>query len=134
MKRAFYPAGLMWLVFDPNNWVANRIGVVLVGPGYVPSPAHRTLLDVPDEAIVAGPALLRERQRDGVELRGANVTLRVGKKGAAYDAVLLFRDTGDEQTSTLLAYLEQTPGTGVAGPMGVRWPKTKPLIQLPDTV
>lgn len=87
---------------------------------------HHSLADVPSAARVAiSPALTGKTANNGVALAD-NVTLPT-VTGAVIGAVVIFKDTGVELTSTLIAYLDTLVGLPI-NPQGnsitVTWDTT----------
>lgn len=96
------------------NWISDTIKVCLVDTAAYTflKDIHQSLADIPSNARVAiSPALTGKIATGGVATADDAVLPNV--TGPVVGAVVLFKDTGVELTSTLIAYLDTLTGLPV---------------------
>lgn len=107
------------------NWMTDTVKVILVDTGaYTPQTAiHQYLADIPVSARIAGPVTLTAKSTTGGAADAADVTF-TSVSGASIEAIIIFRDTGTEATSPLIAYIDTATGLPITpngGDIIVTW-------------
>lgn len=126
MANGGYTAFKTALMKGEIDLTTDAIYVVLVdADDYIFDVAHASLSDVPAGARIASAVLGNRTVVDGV-FDADNVTLQ-NVTGDEAEVLILYKDTGVESTSTLIAYLDTGTGFPVT-PNGsdivVTWPDT----------
>ena len=93
------------------NWMTDTIKVLLVDTGaYTPQVGiHEYLSDIPSSARIAGPVTLTAKATTGGAADAADVTFP-SVSGASIEAIIIYRDTGTEATSPLIAIIDTATG------------------------
>ena len=118
-RKQYLEAGL--------HWLNDTVKVILVDTGsYAPNfVTHLALSDIPTAARISGVS--------GVELTGkstfggaadANDVTFSAVTGNSIEAIIIYRDTGVEGTSTLMAYIDTATGLPITpngGDIIVTW-------------
>ena len=93
------------------NWMTDTVKVILVSTsGYTPQTAvHQYLSDVPTSARIAGPVTLTAKATTGGAADAADCTF-TSVSGATINAIVIYKDTGTEATSPLIAYIDTATG------------------------
>ena len=93
------------------NWMTDTVKVILVSTsGYTPQTAvHQYLADVPVSARIAGPITLTAKATTGGAADAADCTF-TSVSGATINAIGIYKDTGTEATSPLIAYIDTATG------------------------
>lgn len=109
------------------NWMTDTIKVVLVDTGaYTPQTAiHEFLSDIPTSARIAGPVTLTAKATTGGAADAADCTF-TSVSGASIEAIVIYKDTGTESTSPLIAYIDTATGLPITpngGDIIVTWDK-----------
>lgn len=113
MANALYDTGRNAFLTGDVDWVSDTIkGVIVDSADYtVDTNADQFLSDIPAAARVATATLGSKTASDGVadaaDLTFNNVT------GDQAEAVVLYKDTGVESTSQLIAYIDTATGLPV---------------------
>ena len=107
------------------NWMTDTIKVILVSTSaYTPQTAvHQYLADVPVSARIAGPVTLTSKATTGGAADGADCTF-TSVSGATINAIVIYKDTGTEATSPLIAYIDTATGLPITpngGDIIVTW-------------
>lgn len=107
------------------NWMTDTIKVILVSTsGYTPQTAvHQYLADVPVSARIAGPVTLTSKATTGGAADAADCTF-TSVSGATINAIVIYKDTGTEATSPLIAYIDTATGLPITpngGDIIVTW-------------
>ena len=107
------------------NWMTDTIKVILVDTGaYTPQTAvHQYLADIPISARIAGPVTLTAKATTGGAADAADVTFPA-VSGASIEAIVIYRDTGTESTSPLIAFIDTATGLPITpngGDIIVTW-------------
>ena len=105
--------------------MTDTIKVILVDTGaYTPQTAiHQYLADIPLSARIAGPVTLTSKATVGGAADGADVTF-TSVSGPTIEAIVIYRDTGTEATSPLIAYIDTATGLPITpngGDIIVTW-------------
>ena len=107
------------------NWMTDTVKVILVSTsGYTPQTAvHQYLADVPVSARIAGPVTLTAKATTGGAADAADCTF-TSVSGATINAIVIYKDTGTEATSPLIAYIDTATGLPITpngGDIIVTW-------------
>ncbi len=107
------------------NWMSDTIKVILVDTGsYTPNTAsHQYLSDVSGSARIAGPVTLTSKATTGGAADAADCTF-TAVSGASIEAIVIYKDTGTESTSPLIAYIDTATGLPITpngGDIIVTW-------------
>ena len=107
------------------NWMTDTIKVILVSTSaYTPQTAvHQYLADVPVSARIAGPVTLTSKATTGGAADAADCTF-TSVSGATINAIVIYKDTGTEATSPLIAYIDTATGLPITpngGDIIVTW-------------
>ena len=107
------------------NWMTDTVKVILVSTSaYTPQTAvHQYLADIPVSARIAGPVTLTAKATTGGAADAADCTF-TSVSGATINAIVIYKDTGTEATSPLIAYIDTATGLPIApngGDIIVTW-------------
>lgn len=107
------------------NWLTDTIKVYLVDTGaYTPQTAiHQYLADIPLSARIAGPVTLTSKSTTGGAADAADCTF-TSVSGATIEALVIYKDTGSEATSPVIAYIDTATGLPITpngGDIIVTW-------------
>ena len=93
------------------NWMTDTVKVILVSTSaYTPQTAvHQYLADIPVSARIAGPVTLTAKATTGGAADAADCTFS-SVSGATINAIVIYKDTGSEATSPLIAYIDTATG------------------------
>lgn len=120
MASAAYPLGLQALLTGGVDLDTDDIRVILVDTAdYTYSSSHNALDDVPSGARVATAALGSEAVTNGT-FDAANTTLSA-VTGDPAEALIIYKHTGTESTSTLLFYIDGISVTPNGGDITINW-------------
>lgn len=107
------------------NWMTDTVKVILVSTSaYTPQTAvHQYLADIPVSARIAGPVTLTAKATTGGAADAADCTFS-SVSGATINAIVIYKDTGTEATSPLIAYIDTATGLPITpngGDIIVTW-------------
>jgi hypothetical protein len=124
MANALYDNGRNEFLLGNIAWLTDTIKAILVDTGAytVDTAVHANLSDVPAGARVATATLASPTATAGTA-DAADVTFPA-VSGATSEALVLYKDTGVESTSTLIAYIDTATGLPVTpngGDVNVTW-------------
>ena len=107
------------------NWMTDTAKVILVSTSaYTPQTAvHQYLSDIPTSARIAGPVTLTAKATTGGAADAADCTF-TSVSGATINAIVIYKDTGTEATSPLIAYIDTATGLPITpngGDIIVTW-------------
>ena len=93
------------------NWQTDTIKCLLVDTGaYTPQvQTHEYLSDISGSARIAGPVTLTSKSTAGGAADAADVTF-TSVTGASIEANIIYKDTSNEATSPLIAYIDTATG------------------------
>ena len=125
MANTLYDYGRQRFLEAQINWMTDTIKVLLVDTGtYTPNTsAHQYLSDIPTSARIAGPVTLTSKSTTGGAADGADVTF-TSVSGPSIEAIVIYKDTGSEATSPLIAYIDTATGLPITpngGDIIVTW-------------
>ncbi len=111
MANTLYDYGRQRFLEAQINWMTDTIKVLLVDTGtYTPNTsAHQYLSDISATARIAGPVTLTSKSTTGGAADGADVTF-TSVSGPSIEAIVIYKDTGSEATSPLIAYIDTATG------------------------
>lgn len=123
MANILYPNGKEAFAEALIDWTTHTINVTLVdGADYTYSAAHDNFDDVPSGARVATATLASCTNADGV-LDAADTTF-TSVTGDVSELLIIWKDTGVESTSTLIAIFDTVTGLPVTpngGDILIQW-------------
>lgn len=107
------------------NWMTDTVKVILVSTSaYTPQTAvHQYLSDISGSARIAGPVTLTAKATTGGAADAADCTF-TSVSGATINAIVIYKDTGTEATSPLIAYIDTATGLPITpngGDIIVTW-------------
>lgn len=113
MANALYDKGREGFLDGSINWLTDAIKVMLVDTGAytVNLATHDMVDDIAAGAIVQRSAALSGKSATAGVANAANVTFSA-VTGASVEALVIYKDTGADNTSRLIAYLDTVQGGG----------------------
>jgi hypothetical protein len=110
MANQLYPISRQNFLTAQFDWVTNPIAMLLLDTSYVFDEAHENLIDIPVPSRAAAPwtlalTLAQDGFADGAAAQFIGLVWPT-----PISQVVLFHNTGDEATSTLIAYYDQVLG------------------------
>lgn len=107
------------------DWMSDVIKVILVDTGaYTPQTAtHEYRSDISNSAVIAGPVTLTGKSTTGGAANAADITF-TSVSGPSIEAIVIYKDTGDNNTSPLIAYIDTATGLPITpngGDIIVTW-------------
>lgn len=125
MANALYDNGRRRFLEGQIAWLTDTIRAVLIDTANytVNLATHQFLSDIPAAARVAtSPALANKTSTAGVA--DADDVTFTGVSGASVEAIVLYKDTGADTTSPLIAYIDTATGlpfTPSGGDVIIQW-------------
>ncbi|MGO4700288.1 hypothetical protein [Dyella sp. 2RAB6] len=127
MANTLYDKGRQRFLEAQTNWLTDSFKVLLVDTGaYTPNfSTHEFLSDIPTSARVgttSGVALTSKTTTGGAA-DAADITFS-SVTGASIEALVIYKDTGTEGTSPLVAYIDTATGLPITpngGDIIVTW-------------
>ena len=125
MANTLYDYCRQRFVESQINWMTDTVKVILVSTSaYTPQTAvHQYLADIPVSARIAGPVTLTAKATMGGAADAADCTF-TSVSGATINAIVIYKDTGTEATSPLIAYIDTATGLPITpngGDIIVTW-------------
>ncbi len=125
MANALYDKGRQRFLEGQFNWNTDVIKAVLVDTGtYTPNlSAHEFLADIGAGSRIAASAAFSGKTTLGGAADANDVTFS-SVSGASIEAIVLYKDTGTEATSPLIAYIDTATGLPITpngGDIIVTW-------------
>lgn len=125
MANTLYDAARKRFLESQINWMTDTMKVLLVDTGaYTPQvTTHEYLSDISSSARIAGPVVLASKSTTGGAADAADVTF-TSVSGASIEAIVIYKDTGTEATSPLIAYIDTATGLPITpngGDIIVTW-------------
>jgi hypothetical protein len=125
MANALYDKGRQRFLEGQFNWLTDTIKVLMVDTGaYTPVLAsHEFLSDVSNSARITTPVTLTGKSTTGGAADAADVTFSA-VSGPSIEALIIYKDTGVEATSPLIAYIDTATGLPITpngGDIIVTW-------------
>jgi hypothetical protein len=125
MANTLYDFARQRFLESQINWMTDTIKVLLVDTGaYTPQTAvHQYLADIPVSSRIAGPITLTSKSTTGGAADAADCTF-TSVTGASIESIVIYKDTGTEATSPLIAYIDTATGLPITpngGDIIVTW-------------
>lgn len=107
------------------DWLNDTIKVLLVDTaGYsINATTDQYVSDIPTSYRVAGPVTLTAKATTGGAADAADITF-TSVSGPSIEAIIIYKDTGTESTSPLIAYIDTATGLPITpngGDIIVTW-------------
>lgn len=111
MANTLYDSARQRYLEGQFNMLTDTIKCFLVDTGaYTPQTnLHQYLSDIPTSARITSPVTLTAKTTTGGAFDAADVTF-TSVSGASIEAIVIYKDTGTESTSPLIAYLDTATG------------------------
>jgi hypothetical protein len=124
MANALYDTGRNAFLLGQINWSSNSFKVVLLSSAYsVNLATHQYLSDITAGARVATSAALTTSTPGAGVANASNITL-TAVSGSQITQFVIYRDTGTEGTSQLIAYFDTATNLPIqpnGGDITVQW-------------
>jgi hypothetical protein len=125
MANTLYDKGRQRFLEGQFNMLSDTIKCILVDTGtYTPNfTAHEFLSDVSVSARVTTPVTMTSKATAGGAYDSADCTF-VSVSGASIEAIIIYKDTGTDATSPLIAYIDTATGLPITpngGDIIVTW-------------
>jgi hypothetical protein len=125
MSNTLYDKGRQRFLEAQFNWLTDTVKVLLVNTSSYTAnfSTHEFLSDVSAGARVAGPVSLASKTSTGGAADAADITF-TAVSGSAIGAIIIYKDTGTEGTSPLIAYIDTATGLPITpngGDIIVTW-------------
>ena len=125
MANTLYDSARQGFLEAQINWLTDTIKVLLVDAGaYTPNVStHHFLADIQVSSRIAGPVTLTSKTTTGGAADAADVTF-TSVSGASIEMIIIYKDTGTEATSPLLAMIDTATGLPITpngGDIIVTW-------------
>lgn len=109
------------------NWMTDTMKCILVDTGNytVQTATHKFLSDISSSARVTPPVTLTAKSTAGGAADAADCTF-TSVSGASIEAIVIYKDTGTESTSPLIAWIDTATGLPITpngGDIIVTWDK-----------
>ena len=128
MANALYDSGRQKFLEGAIAFATDTIKAVLVdtngGTPYTFSQSHANLSDVAAGSRIGTPVALAGKTTTGGVADASDTTFTSVAAGSTAEALILYKDSGVEATSTLIAYLDTATGLPVTtngGDIIVQW-------------
>ena len=111
MANTLYDSARQGFLEAQVNWLTDTMKVLLVDSGaYTPNVStHQFLADIPISSRIAGPVTLTAKTTTGGAADAADVTF-TSVSGASIEMLVIYKDTGTEATSPLIAMIDTATG------------------------
>ena len=125
MANTLYDSARQGFLEAQINWLTDTVKVLLVDAGaYTPNTqTHHFLADIQVSSRIAGPVTLTSKTTTGGAADAADVTF-TSVSGASIEMIIIYKDTGTEATSPLLAMIDTATGLPITpngGDIIVTW-------------
>lgn len=116
MANALYDAGREGFLGGDVDWDADTIQAILVDTALytVNLATHDFLDDVPVGARVGSPVTLTSKTKAAGVADAADISFTGLSSAPSIEALVLFKSTGTESTSRLIAYIDSATGLPVS--------------------
>jgi hypothetical protein len=108
MANKFYPKGAQKVLSGAINFSADTIKAALVPAAYTYSDTHEFLSEL--GAVVGAAVELQNKTVAGGVFDADDISFGAVAAGSTVKAIVLFKDTGNAATSSLLAYYDVVTG------------------------
>ena len=125
MANTLYDSARQGFLEAQINWLTDTVKVLLVDAGsYTPNVStHHFLADIQISSRIAGPVTLTSKTTTGGAADAADVTF-TSVSGASIEMIIIYKDTGTEATSPLIAMIDTATGLPITpngGDIIVTW-------------
>ena len=125
MANTLYDSARQGFLEAQINWLTDTVKVLLVDAGaYTPNVStHHFLADIQVSSRIAGPVTLTSKTTTGGAADAADVTF-TSVSGASIEMIIIYKDTGTEATSPLIAMIDTATGLPITpngGDIIVTW-------------
>ena len=125
MANTLYDSARQGFLEAQVNWLTDTMKVLLVDSGaYTPNVStHQFLADIPISSRIAGPVTLTSKTTTGGAADAADCTFTL-VSGASIEMIVIYKDTGTEATSPLIAMIDTATGLPITpngGDIIVTW-------------
>lgn len=125
MANALYDKGRQRFLEGQFNWLTDTIKCLMVDTAAYTAnlSVHEFLSDIGSSARITTPVTLTSKATSGGAADAADVTF-TSVSGPSIEAIILYRDTGTEATSPLIAYIDTATGLPITpngGDIIVTW-------------
>lgn len=125
MANALFDKARQRFLEGQFNWTTDTIKAVLVDTGtYTPNlTSHEFLSDISGGARIATSGAFASKTTTGGAADAADVTF-TSVTGASIEAIVIYKDTGSDATSPLIAYIDTATGLPITpngGDIIVTW-------------
>ncbi|HCI2497285.1 TPA: hypothetical protein NOT12_002200 [Pseudomonas aeruginosa] len=125
MANTLYDKGRQRFLEAQFNWLTDTIKVVMVDTGaYTPNfTTHEFLSDIPSSSRITTPVTLTGKATTSGAADANDVTFP-SVSGASIEAIIIYKDTGTEGASPLIAYIDTATGLPITpngGDIIVTW-------------
>ena len=125
MANTLYDSARQGFLEAQVNWLTDTMKVLLVDSGaYTPNVStHQFLADIPVSSRIAGPVTLTSKTTTGGAADAADCTF-TSVSGASIEMIVIYKDTGTEATSPLIAMIDTATGLPITpngGDIIVTW-------------
>lgn len=111
MANSLYTAARQAFLTQGIHWENDVIKVMLIGNNYSPDyDRHANLSDIGTTYRMTVPVTLENKQTAGGAADADDVTFTSVGGTTSITAILIYKDTGSESTSTLIAYIDAATG------------------------
>lgn len=111
MASGMYEYGLQQILRGNIDLINDAVSVVLCSANYTPNFSNdQNQIDIPEAALL-GEVELDGNALDGTTFRANSADILKPTADEQANAVVLFKNSGNTSTSSLIAYLEVTPFT-----------------------
>lgn len=111
MANALYDKGRQRFLEGQFNWLTDTVKTLMVDTAaYTPNlSVHEFLSDVPSSSRITTPVTLTSKASTGGAADAGDVTF-TSVSGPSIEAIIIYKDTGTEATSPLIAYIDTATG------------------------
>lgn len=125
MANALFDKARQRFLEGQFNWTTDTIKAVLVDTGtYTPNlTSHEFLSDISGGARIATSGAFSSKTTTGGAADAADITF-TSVTGASIEAIVIYKDTGSDATSPLIAYIDTATGLPITpngGDIIVTW-------------
>lgn len=125
MANTLYDKARQRFLEGQFNWLTDTIKVFLIDTAAYTAnfSTHEFLSDVSGSARIAGPVTLTGKATTGGAADANDITF-TSVSGASIEVILIYKDTGTEGTSPLIAYIDTATGLPITpngGDIIVTW-------------
>lgn len=115
MANSLYDFGRQCFLDGGISWTSHNIKVILIDTGNytVNLSSHQYLSDIPSNARIATSSVLTGKSSTA-GVADASDVLFPTVTGQSCEALVIYRDTGTESTSQLIAYIDSADGLPVS--------------------